>query len=260
MSEQVSQPHDERRSEARREIDASVQANVDWLARLDAQVNAGALTEAQRTKMIAFAMTLRERRAKKATEKVEQKSEQTLRDAIRLREDALTGLQNRRALDEDYASLIEDRATFGCLLVDVDEFKPVNDRHGHPVGDKVLVRVAKDIAMCVRQLRADESENDRVYRYGGDEFIVLAPDVQDDDDLEMMAEHIRKFIAVVPFFIGDASESAPGLRIPITVSIGGGIHRPGSDVDIFETADKRLYEAKRRGRNQTVIVPSVAPL
>ena len=155
------------------------------------------------------------------------------------RTDALTGVGNRRALDEELRQLLR----FGSLplalvLVDIDHFKEVNDRFTHVVGDEVLRRVAASLAL---QLRTD----DRLLRYGGDEFVVLLPGTG-DEEANAVAERMAAAVAARPW-----QELAGGLHVTVTTgcaavwSLTG--RRPDSDAEtLFRRADERLLAAKRR--------------
>jgi diguanylate cyclase (GGDEF)-like protein len=153
--------------------------------------------------------------------------------------DPLTGLLNRHALAPRFAELsVQARVTHQpvCLMLcDVDNFKAVNDEHGHDCGDAVL----RDIAYALRkQLRSFEL----VYRLGGEEFLVVLPGVELAAGLEV-AERLRTAV----------EQTAPA-GIPITISLGVSAAR-GEHVDydpLFKAADVALYAAKRAGRNRAV--------
>lgn len=154
--------------------------------------------------------------------------------------DPLTGLPNRAMLFE-YAShlLPHNRRTrqfAAVLFLDLDRFKPVNDTHGHEVGDAVLKEVARRLAAS---LRAD----DIVIRLGGDEFVILLQDIKNP---AYAAEVARQVIKVIndPFHIGE-------LSLSLSASIGISIfHRDGEDIDtLISHADMAMYQAKQAGRN-----------
>ena len=152
--------------------------------------------------------------------------------------DRLTGLGNRRHLDNCLDSEIKrvhryKAKTFSKLFIDVDYFKAVNDKHGHSVGDDVLKSVANTIAGLVR-------ENDKIFRWGGDEFAILAP-CTDNFEAEKLASRIRAAIEAFPFTA----------NCQITVSIGCGEYTPGQDIKIFfDGLDQALLRAKSLGRNR----------
>jgi len=159
--------------------------------------------------------------------------------------DPLTGLLNRHALLPRFIEISHQaRLTHQpvCLvLCDVDNFKDINDRHGHDCGDAVL----RDIAYELRKkLRSFEL----VYRLGGEEFLIVLPGIDLDAGHEV-AERLRASIA----------EARP-TGIPITISLGMSAGS-GDEVDydtLFKAADEALYEAKRSGRNRVVAAPARA--
>ena len=155
------------------------------------------------------------------------------------RTDALTGLDNRRHLDEELARRHGDARRHHdplCLLLfDIDHFTQVNATHGHPVGDIVLREFARRLA---NELRI----GDIAGRWGGEEFLVILPRTDLAGAVEV-AERIRDTIAATPFIIGDQA-------ITVTVS-GGCAGGPGeSPEELLRRVDKRLYQAKAAGRNQ----------
>ncbi|SDY91700.1 diguanylate cyclase (GGDEF) domain-containing protein [Micromonospora pattaloongensis] len=149
-------------------------------------------------------------------------------------QDALTGLGNRRLFDRHLAS-VEDASAVVLLLVDVDRFKVINDRYSHGVGDRVLREVAS-------VLQAHCRPDDVPIRFGGDEFALFLR-----TDLETAArvgERIRQVVEA-----RDWDDFAPGLRV--TLSMGVAALNQGMDGrDLFDSADRQLYVAKGRGRNQ----------
>jgi len=156
---------------------------------------------------------------------------------LQARTDDLTGLPNRRALDEEIAHALaaarRSGRPFGVVMVDVDRFKFINDTHGHAVGDATLSAFARRLASALR-------EPDRAYRYGGEEFCVLL----DDTDLagaRALAERARECITQ-PF---------EGPMSALTASFGVTAWRPDDTGDtLFRRADRALYAAKSNGRNR----------
>jgi diguanylate cyclase (GGDEF)-like protein len=155
--------------------------------------------------------------------------------------DALTGALDRHSLEAHGRRSVEHAAAAGrplaLLLVDIDHFKSFNDRFGHAAGDRMLKRVTLDIMAAVRV-------SDFTYRFGGEEFVVIAEDLG-PEEATAMAERVRRRIAgVAATHAGEA----------VTVSIGVAMcPRDKTDYDdLFEIADKRLYEAKVAGRNRVV--------
>lgn len=159
----------------------------------------------------------------------------------RARTDDLTALPNFRAFRERIDAELErmDRypQRFGVLVLDLDRFKKYNDAYGHLAGNDALRRVAQSIRETVRAV-------DFPARYGGEEFAVVLPQV-DASALATIAERIRANIERLP---------APADGAVVTVSIGAAIYpEDGADREaLFRTADERLYEAKRAGRNRVI--------
>ncbi len=166
--------------------------------------------------------------------------------------DQLTGLGNRRRMDEDL-DRVHARArrlgrTYGIAIFDIDYFKRYNDHYGHVAGDGAL----RDVASCIELIvRAGEC----AYRYGGEEFLVLMPDCGLGDVISIAADRIRQSVlhAAIPH---DARPSEPHL-----VTVSGGVSRwmPGSLLSaraVLEEADQALYDAKTAGRNRIAVAPS----
>jgi two-component system cell cycle response regulator len=172
--------------------------------------------------------------------------EVTQADNLRLealaRTDPLTQLLNRRALLSQLATEVERtrryNAPLSILMIDVDEFKDVNDTHGHLAGDQVLVEVALLLARTARSV-------DSVARYGGDEFVIAVPETGEAGAIAF-AERLRDKIQGHPFDIGK------GEPLKLTVSIGVADF-PEAKVetaeDLLDCADQALYRAKAGGRN-----------
>jgi diguanylate cyclase (GGDEF)-like protein len=153
--------------------------------------------------------------------------------------DALTGLWNRRAilenLERELARAERQRTPVTVVMADLDHFKRINDTHGHPVGDAALRETAARIGGAVRPY-------DFVGRYGGEEFLIVAPGL-DGGGARELAERIRGLFAAAPIV-------APGLELAITLSLGVTSLRGGARVgDVLSAADVALYEAKAAGRN-----------
>jgi diguanylate cyclase (GGDEF)-like protein len=164
--------------------------------------------------------------------------------------DALTRLHNRKyffdRLGQEAAYAQRHRTPLSLILLDVDRFKDVNDRYGHPAGDKALAKVAALISSTVRQ-------EDVVARYGGEEFVVLCRGV-DLAGAEVLAGRICRLVAAQPF-------DHDGRTFPITLSagvaalaveaVGETLNGSGPD-ELIAMADEALYEAKRSGRDRVV--------
>jgi diguanylate cyclase (GGDEF)-like protein len=157
------------------------------------------------------------------------------------RRDTLTGLENRGAVDATmqhlWAQSSRGAEGFAVLLIDVDHFKRVNDAHGHAVGDQVLEHVAAVIAAQARQA-------DSVGRYGGDEFIIVAPQstlagaaqAAERLRLAMEAEHIHA--------------RASNLRVTLSIGVAASTSEDIAVSDMLARADRALYKAKAKGRNR----------
>jgi diguanylate cyclase (GGDEF)-like protein len=157
--------------------------------------------------------------------------------------DALTGLPNRRYLEELLDTVGPRRRSgdrLGILMIDLDHFKSLNDRYGHGAGDRVLRGVAESISAAVRL-------EDTPARYGGEEFVVVLRRASGEQAADV-AERIRSEIAAM-------DPSGLGLNEHITVSIGVAVaDTHSSDVRaLIETADDALYRAKKQGRNRVVV-------
>ena len=154
--------------------------------------------------------------------------------------DALTGMQNRRYFDDALREYIEEfrriDKPIGLMILDLDHFKVVNDTHGHDVGDEVL----KAVASCLRDMTR---YHDVVARLGGEEFAVVAPNMN-EERLVKFAERIRKAIASMAIPSGNVS-------LKVTTSVGLAVwDKRESAGDFYRRADRLLYQAKRMGRNR----------
>lgn len=160
------------------------------------------------------------------------------------RMDALTGLCNRRAMEEfaaDEFRLAEQNETpLALLMLDLDKFKALNDTYGHWTGDRALKALGATVLETV-------GPKDITARVGGEEFAVLLPG-RDVTAAEMLAEQLRRAVERVCLEEGDCV-------IKMTVSIGISMRRPGERTwaDTLRRADKALYQAKRSGRNRVVV-------
>jgi diguanylate cyclase (GGDEF)-like protein len=159
--------------------------------------------------------------------------------------DHLTGCLNKRKLDEDISRELSRANRYGevfsLLLLDLDHFKQVNDRYGHQAGDEVLKQVVSRVAS---QLRTADS----LYRYGGEEFIIILPHTERGGALTV-AERIRRNIGNT-----DIRLSCDQF-VAVTVSIGIAVCPEDAEEDadqLIEIADKCVYRAKEQGRNRVV--------
>lgn len=160
--------------------------------------------------------------------------------------DELTGLLSRRALFDAFAGLqrraqgADEPPVLAALFCDLDNFKDINDTHGHAVGDAVLRSLAERILGVVRR-------GDLAARMGGDEFLIVLLDSTDPTDAEAIAQRIRAALA--------EPVAIPGGRVTVTASIGITTIRPGESADaLIARADEAMYAAKRAGRNTFVRV------
>ena len=153
--------------------------------------------------------------------------------------DSLTGLMNRRSMDEQLEKYTENNIAFAVLIIDIDNFKSINDTFGHSVGDDVLKYLADMLRKC--------SEPDMTcYRFGGEEFVVLLPNRSLQDALQF-AEKLRIDLETCKNPLGQ------------TVTMSGGIalypHQASTTKELLEKADAALYVAKQKGRNRIEISP-----
>jgi diguanylate cyclase (GGDEF)-like protein len=160
--------------------------------------------------------------------------------------DSLTGLGNRAMFDERFAAevglRVRSRDPLSCIVLDVDHFKNVNDRFGHPYGDYVLKKIAEALIDICRV-------EDVACRYGGEEFIVLAPQTS-AEHAALLAERMRVAISKIPF-------SRQGESFVVTCSFGVAEAAGIYDRLMLERADQALYQSKEAGRNRVSIAPPV---
>lgn len=157
----------------------------------------------------------------------------------RASEDYLTGVGNRSAFDKELNRSIglhsRGKSSASLMLFDLDNFKSINDKYGHTMGDKILVQTAECVRSTIRS-------SDSIFRYGGEEFTVL---IHEDslDKVLLVAEKIRKEISAHPFRID----------LPVTISAGVSLYQPKDTSDSWiERADKALYHAKANGKNRVI--------
>ena len=181
----------------------------------------------------------------------------TIRDSLikseeRAKTDTLTGLPNRRALEEFFRkaqlAAMEQGEPVSALLIDIDHFKRVNDEFGHGVGDQVLRLMAKVLRDRVREI-------DLPARYGGEELIVVLPSA-DLATATVVAERIRRSVSECQITRRSTGEVLPG----ITVSIGVAQFQGGESMaDLIDRCDQALYQAKKTGRNRVVTETELEP-
>jgi polar amino acid transport system substrate-binding protein len=155
--------------------------------------------------------------------------------------DALTGLSNRVKLEADMEYELQyarryHQHQFGIIMIDIDNFKLINDTYGHQKGDTVLKMVAQLFINHIRQV-------DHIGRWGGEEFIVICPQVN-EEELVTVAENLRHQIAHTRF---------PNINL-ITASFGVSTYQPGDSIEmLISRADNALYQSKEAGRNQVTL-------
>jgi diguanylate cyclase (GGDEF)-like protein len=158
--------------------------------------------------------------------------------------DRLTQVHNRNYYEMQLPLEIEranrNKMSFAFLIIDIDDFKKINDGFGHDVGDRVLHLVAQTVRRSLRKI-------DLLFRYGGEEFVVLLPGAS-VESARRTAERIRGIVARAEHATDD------GRRAKVTISIGGCIY-PGhaqNEGQLFRVADKALYAAKEEGKNRVI--------
>lgn len=168
-------------------------------------------------------------------------------DALEAGRDALTRLLNRKFLpvvmSKQVATAQKNKESFAVLTVDIDHFKPVNDRYGHEAGDMILQQVA---ALLMNHSRA----GDYVFRMGGEEFLIVLVDVNHDQAIKKSKE-LCALVAAEPFRIARDEE------VSVSVSIGVSVFDGHPDYQkLLRASDDALYQAKNQGRNQVVLAAS----
>jgi len=167
--------------------------------------------------------------------------------------DSLTGWHNRRYLQErlkqELARGMRIKSSLACIVMDLDFFKTVNDTHGHLAGDTALCEAARRIKQQIR-------DSDSAARFGGDEFVVLAPDISESQALHL-ANRIRTAVSESPI------EIAEGVNYQFSVSIGVAVLPMATIINrstealalrLFTEADSALLQAKQKGRNQVGLI------
>lgn len=159
-------------------------------------------------------------------------------------EDTLTGLPNRRVLEDRLQQAIAFSGRhdnhLGLMFLDLDHFKEVNDTYGHDAGDVLLKEIASRLTSCVRK-------TDTVIRMGGDEFIILLAEVSEPDNASSVAEKIIQAVGQ-PITLPEG-EARVGVSIGVVVATGDGV----TGESLMQEADAAMYEAKRAGKNRCVI-------
>ncbi len=169
-----------------------------------------------------------------------------------VRTDALTGLFNKRHLQLTLETEMERsrraQQPTSLILLDIDHFKCINDRFGHPAGDRVLQALAQILLNEVRRV-------DSVYRFGGEEFAVVLPNTSQATAAQV-AERLRRAMEAHP------TQLETGEQVGTTASFGVSCYQTSTEeswLQFLQRADKQLYQAKARGRNCVVVEPAVKP-
>lgn len=156
--------------------------------------------------------------------------------------DGLTGVKNRAAFESNYKREVEisrrRSSELSLIVLDIDLFKRVNDRFGHSVGDLVLKNVAQTVEASIRS-------SDALYRYGGEEFVLVLVGT-DEDGAKRLAERIRRNVEALYF------SSPKGLSVTLSLGVAT-IQKGDSCETLFDRADAALYQAKQAGRNRVVV-------
>jgi diguanylate cyclase (GGDEF)-like protein len=207
--------------------------NLELLARIKANL---------RIKMLYTELEEKNRQLKELNDTLEAKSKDLQKIATT---DGLTGLFNHRyfyeRLTQEFAKAVRYNLNLSCIIVDLDHFKKINDTYGHLQGDVILKNFSDILRTSIRQ-------TDIAARYGGEEFSILLPHT-DITGAFLEAERIRTYVSAKEFYYSDQ-------LIRITVSLGIAYYpheKVKGPADLVKNADIALYEAKRLGRNQTVI-------
>ncbi len=159
--------------------------------------------------------------------------------------DKLTGIWNRRYLDASIRASIAEMAPLkglitGLLFIDIDNFKQINDTHGHTIGDRVLQMVAATLQNNLRK-------NDILGRWGGDEFLVILNDLVTRDALKFIAKKIRMLVA-------NSRLDLPSLSLTVSISIGATLISPKDTIEsVVNRADKLMYKSKKAGNNRVSV-------
>jgi diguanylate cyclase (GGDEF)-like protein len=188
------------------------------------------------------------RRLSRVAQRQERAVEELNRELVHAaRLDTVTGIGNRRALDEAMLAMAGTR--LAAVLLDLDHFKSFNDRNGHLAGDEALSRLGGILRQAVRR-------QDLVFRYGGEEFLILLPG-SDREEAGSLAERVRGAVQE------DAQVGPWGLTVSVGVAVADRFSA-SNPLGLLRRADAALYQAKRTGRNRVVVddptSPAVSPV
>jgi two-component system cell cycle response regulator len=224
------------------------EAQRAWITTLYRQLKHGNLTEEEFIAALSRTITAWQMQAQKY-----QHQAQT---------DYPTKLPNRKSFDTRYTQLIKRGKPFGLLLVDVDDLKGIDDTYGHMAGNSVLIQVGLRMVSQVHKMSFKQMKQkkpgslfknvDMVSKWGGDEFAILLDGMDKPEDLEIVAQRIRKTIANTPFIVTAYEKE---VEIKVTVSIGGGIYKKQGREFFKEVDEKALFPAKKSGRDKIIILP-----
>jgi diguanylate cyclase len=197
----------------------------------------GIIEELVKVRVNSQSLKLAVNEYKKTTQSLSVKLEETEAKAL---VDSLTNVLNRNAYNMKIIQMMREFSqskNYFCLLVlDIDHFKKFNDTYGHKAGDRVLKSVAASVQDSLRA-------SDLVFRYGGEEFVVILNGIQGDNALKL-ADKIRQGVEKDYFVDKDK-------KLKVTISLGVACVTEGeSELELFERADKAMYVAKRKGRNR----------
>ncbi len=176
-------------------------------------------------------------------EKLSQKTTELIKKNLDLQKlsttDTLTQLPNRLKLDQHFLLLLKHCQRYhmplSIILLDLDYFKRVNDTHGHQVGDEVLIELSERLSNNIR-------ETDLVGRWGGEEFLILCPELTHYQAMQL-AEKLRQLIEVQPFNIVGTQTASFGIAT---------LKAHDTEDSLLEAADQALYQAKQQGRNRII--------
>ncbi len=181
-----------------------------------------------------------ERQLQRTNEEVQTLRRELASASEEARTDSLTGLNNRRALEDRFNALQDSRIAFSAAVCDIDSFKAINDRHGHWVGDRVLKAVAQVLESCCG--------GHLVYRFGGEEFVILLAHVQ-GRAAATLVDAARAELAARHFKVRETDAEVG----TVTLSAGVAEARPGESwAELLMRADCLLYRAKTAGRNRVI--------
>ena len=224
------------------ELKQSVDAHIEQVATV---INCYREEEDKRDALLAEKMATMKEKLAALEAHSEQVQEQLRDERKRALTDVLTQLPNREAWDErlrfEFARWKRYRHPTALVVVDIDHFKKVNDTYGHKSGDRVLQLVAQTLRERLR-------DTDFIARYGGEEFVILLPETSMEAAVRLI-NGLREHVAKLPFHFKNQ---------PVAVTVSAGLAPLSSaedPVEVFDLADKLLYEAKQQGRNRVVAAP-----